>query len=184
MNDGRFSPKKFGVDLNVKMQIRKNPGPTTPGVAHEDQHDFVRPTDGFFALDDLNPTCRSTWWWPLCQIVCLHRAVPGNGLCKTDLPREFARYRSLLVGTDCQALPHGFPARDQALDTGRCQQDARLAHSCRIFSVSDCSGAQTLHRRHLRYRVGEHGIRTGFDDTSICACRSFHGRCFASPSRR
>ena len=39
-------------------------------------------------------------------------------------------------------------------------------------------------RRHFRYRVGEHGIRTGFDDTSICACRSFHGRCFASPSRR
>jgi hypothetical protein len=35
---------------------------------------------------------RSTWWRPLREAACLYRAIPGDGLCATDLPRESARH--------------------------------------------------------------------------------------------
>jgi hypothetical protein len=38
-----------------------------------------------------------------------------------------AQPRSLPVGADGQALPHGFATRDQTLDAGRCQRVAALA---------------------------------------------------------
>ena len=57
LNGGLVSARKFGVDLNVKMKIRKNSGATPPGVAHEHWQDAVRATDGFSAVDDLHSTC-------------------------------------------------------------------------------------------------------------------------------
>jgi hypothetical protein len=55
LNNGRFSAKKLGVDLNVKMKNRKNSGATTPGAAHEHRQDVVRPTDCAF--------CHGRWVW-------------------------------------------------------------------------------------------------------------------------
>ena len=139
---------KGGVDLNGKRRFWQSSG-ISPGDGHEPWQNAVCATDGFSALDDLHPHRRSTWWRPLREAARVYRAIPGDGLCATDLPRESARHRGLSVGAGRQALPHGLPARDQTLDARRCQRDAGLAHPCRICPVPDRAGAQALPRRPL-----------------------------------
>src|SRR5271163_4914301 len=58
----------------------------------------------------------------------LRRAIPRHGVCPTDLPGEFAGYRDVPVRSSVQAVSHGLARTDSALDAGRCQRSARLAH--------------------------------------------------------
>src|SRR5580704_2768285 len=51
----------------------------------------------------------------------LRRAIPGHGVCPTDLPGEFAGYRDVPVGSSVEAVSHGLARTDSALDAGRCQ---------------------------------------------------------------
>ena len=46
------------------------------------------------------------------RTLIVRRAIPGDGLCATDLSREPARHRSLSVGAGRQALPHGLSRTD------------------------------------------------------------------------
>ena len=183
MNNKGFLAIKSGVDLKCKMEFPAIFGGNLPGVSHEYRQDAVRPVDGFSALDHVHPHRRSTWWRPLREVARLYRAVPGDGLCTTDLSRESARYRSLSVGASGKALSHGLATGDQTIDAGRCQRDAGLAYPCRICAMPDRAGTQTLHRRQLRCRFGEHDLRAGLDDHRPVSV-GFPGRCFAPPSRR
>src|SRR5258706_86443 len=65
----------------------------------------------------------------------------------TDLPGESARYRDLPVGASVETLPHGLSRTSAAFDTGRCQRDARLAHSCRTRPAFDHPSPEVLRRR-------------------------------------
>ena len=92
LNGGRFNVKKSGVDLNVKMKIRKNSGVTTSGAAHEHRQDAVRPTDGFSAVDDLHPTCRSTWW-TLCKKA--HASFLSVSVVGTTLRKSWHKFKPI-----------------------------------------------------------------------------------------
>ena len=58
----------------------------------------------------------------------LRRALSGHGIRAVDLPGKSTRHRNLLVGADLETLFHGLPRSGAALDAGRCQRGARLAH--------------------------------------------------------
>jgi len=162
ITDTGFRAMRGGVDLNGDSRFWQSFG-VFPGGCHEHRQDAVRPTHGFPAMVDLRPVrC------PLRRRQGHSRAdmrgsVPDHGLRATDLPRESARYRSLPVGASHQALPHGVPARDQAVDAGRCQRNTGLAYPCRVRPAPDRAGAQALCGRQLRRRAGEHSVCAGLD---------------------
>ena len=60
------------------------------------------------------------------------------------LPGEPARHRNLLVGTGLETLFHGLPRSGAALDPGRCQRGARLAHLRGVSPATDHPGAAAV----------------------------------------
>ena len=142
MTDGGFQGINGGVDLNGDCQFGQSSG-YLPGGRHEHRQDAVRPAHGFPALDDLRPVRRALRWRQGRSHTDLCGAVPGHGLRPTDLPREPARHRSVFVGPGGEALPHGLSRADSALDAGRCQRVARLAHLGRSGGAAHPAGTQT-----------------------------------------
>ena len=96
-----------------------------------------------------------------CAHAVVRRAVPRHGLRAADLAREPARHRGEPVGQCGQALRDGLSLRGQALDAGRCQRIARLAHLGRSGRGADPARAQALRQRLARRRVGQHRVRAG-----------------------
>ncbi len=72
-------------------------------------------------------------------------AVSRDGVRAIDLSREPARYRSLSVGAGGKDVPHGVSRTDQALDTGRCQREPRLAHLYADFAQGLIRQARKLY---------------------------------------
>src|SRR6202035_2396517 len=121
-----------GVDLNeVGPPVLLFRG-DIPGEANVYGQDPVRPADGFSAVDDICADCRAVWWRPVRQVVALRRTLPGYGVCPTDLSGESQRHRSLPVGPSLEALSHGVPRTDSALDAVRRERSPRLAHLRRL----------------------------------------------------
>src|ERR1700740_3069750 len=135
-----------------------------PGEANEYGQDLVRPADGFSAVDDICTDCRAVWWRPLRQVVALCRTFPGYGVCPTDLSGRSQRHRSLPVGPSLEALSHGVPRTDSALDAVRCERSPRLAHLRRLRPGADPSGEKALRGRELRGGTLRNGLRARFDD--------------------
>src|SRR6266481_3969354 len=106
-----------GVDLNeARPPVLLFRG-DIPGEANVYGQDAVRPADGFSAVDDICADCRAVWRRPLRQVVALCRTFPGHGVCPTDLSGKSQRHRSLPVGPNLEALSHGVPRTDSALDS-------------------------------------------------------------------
>ena len=100
----------------------------------------------------------------------LHRAIPRHGVCTTDLPREFARYRNLFAGQSKQAVWHG------------------VSHTARRSTLADANEgrdwgiwadlAALLIRRarklygHERFGVDLDNIVYALDATTIDLCLS------------
>jgi hypothetical protein len=96
------------------------------------------------------------------------RAVPRHGLRAVDLARESSRHRSESVGQCEQALCDGLSIGSQALDAGRRERIARLAHLVRSGGRADPSRAQALRERVARCRVGQQRVRAGLQhDRSV-----------------
>ena len=91
----------------------------------------------------------------------LCRAIPSDGVRATDLPRKPARYRSLPVGASLETLPHGLSRAGPAIDAGRCQRDARLAHLRGVRPPADCPGEEALCQRELGLGAEQHGLCSG-----------------------
>src|SRR6516165_7937249 len=105
-----------GVDLNeLRLPVLLFRGHNSVEVNVYGQ-DPVRPADGFSAVDDICADCRTVWWRPLRQVVALRRTFSGDGVCPTDLSGKSQRHRSLPVGPSLEALSHGVPRPDSALD--------------------------------------------------------------------
>jgi len=134
--------KEGGVDLNGEGRFGQSPR-LCPGALHERRQDAVRPTDGLSAVDDLWSVRYALRGRQRDSYAELCRAVPGHGLCPVDLPGEPGRHRNLSVGPGRQALPHGVSRAGTALDPGRCQRIARLAHLGRLRATPDHPGATT-----------------------------------------
>ena len=60
-----------------------------------------------------------------------------------------------------EALPHGLSRTGAAIDAGRCQRDARLAHLRGVRPPADCPGEEALRRRQLGLGVDQHGLCSG-----------------------
>src|ERR1700674_4044532 len=148
-----------GVDLNTFGRYSE----LFRGVAREHRKNAVRPTDGFSALEHLHADCCALRRRHSGTNAVLHRAIPSDGVCATDLSREPARYRSMRVGSSLEALPHGLSRTGAAIDAGRCQRDARLAHLRRVRPWADCPGEKTLRRRKLGLGAEQHGLCSGLD---------------------
>src|SRR5450631_1958440 len=102
-----------GVDLNLIGRYSE----FFRGVAREHRQNAFRPTHGFSALEHLYADCCALRWRRSGANTVLCRAIPSDGVCATDLPREPARYRGLPVGSSLEALPLGFrePVRRSTL---------------------------------------------------------------------
>jgi IS5 family transposase len=183
LNGGRFSVKKFGVDLNVKMKIRKNSGATHP-------EPLMNTGKTLFAqLMDFLP------WTTFTRLVDQHggdRYAKSFACTEQFRVMAFAQltYRESLrdievcLSAQAAKLYHmGFRHEIKRSTLA----DANETRDWRIhaeFAQCLIAGAQTLHRRQLWYRVGEHGIRAGFDDHRLVPVALSVGACFAPPSRR
>src|ERR1700751_1332557 len=159
-----------GVDLNeVGPPVLLFRG-DIPGEANVYGQDPIRPVDGFSAVDDICADCRAVWWRPLRQVVALCRTFPGYGVCPADLSGKPQRHRSLPVGSSLEALSHGVPRTDSALDAVRRERSSRLAHYADF--------AQVLIRQARKlYAVGSLGVELtetayALDSTTIDLCLS------------
>src|SRR6202030_462772 len=103
-------------------------------------------------------------WRPLRQVVALRRTLPGYGVCPTDLSGESQRHRSVPVGPSLEALSHGFPRTDSALDAVRRERSPRLAHLRRLRPGADPSGQKALCCGELRDGTHRNGLCTRFDN--------------------
>jgi hypothetical protein len=56
-----------------------------PGVSDEHRQNAFRPTDGIPAREDLQPDCCPARWRQPGADAQLRRAIPGHGVCPTDL---------------------------------------------------------------------------------------------------
>ena len=115
-------------------------------------------------MDELRENRGSSWWRFGRAQSELYRAIPRHGFCAAELPRESARYRSLLAGQPGEAVQHGFPRASQTFDTGRRQRSTQLAHLGRLGYIADPACTQTVLQRQLRCRSDQYGLRTGCDD--------------------
>src|ERR1700674_4582022 len=93
------------------------------GVAREHRQDAFRATHGFYAVEHLYADRYALRRRRSGANAVLCRAIPGDGVRATDLPRKPARYRSLPVGASLETLPHGLSRAGPAIDAGRCQRD-------------------------------------------------------------
>src|ERR1700680_3304107 len=134
-----------GVDLNLIGRYSE----FFRGVAREHRQNAFPSTHGFSAVEHLYADCRALRWRRSGANVVLCRAISSDGVRTTDLPGEPARYRSLPVGPSLEALLHGLSRAGPAIDSGRCQRDARLAHLRGVRSPADCGGEEALCQRKL-----------------------------------
>ena len=62
------------------------------GSAHECRKDDFLATDGLPAMEHVRPACRASSRRPRRANISLHRAIPGHGLCPTDVSGKPARH--------------------------------------------------------------------------------------------
>jgi hypothetical protein len=153
------------------------------GATREHRQNAFRSTHGFSAVEHLRADCCALRRRCSGPNAALRRAISRDGVCATDLSREPARYRGLPVGSSLEALPHGVSRTGAAIDAGRCQRVARLAHLRAVRPSVDRPGAKALCRRQLGFGVDQHGL-LWTRPPSTCACRCFHGPISAPPKRR
>src|SRR6266568_139072 len=75
--------------------------------------------------------------------------IPDHGFCPINLPREFARHRSVSASPRSQALSLWLSWSRQAFYVGRCQRDSRLENLCRFRPESDSDRAALVRRHRL-----------------------------------
>src|ERR1700739_4277079 len=151
---------KRGVrDLNSEHSLEIFQG--GPGERWQDP---FRSVDGVSALEDFRPDRCAGWWRRSGAYAELRRAIPGYGICPTDLPGEFAGYRDVPVRSGVEALPHGLARTDSALDAGRCQRIARLAHLRGSGPAVDRAGEEAVRHGGSWSGPNQFGLRLGFDN--------------------
>src|SRR5713226_7850204 len=88
--------------------------------------------------------------------ISLHGVRPAN------VPRKFARHRSLSASQPNQALSHGHPGSSLAQHTGQRQLGPGLAHLRRLRSLADQPSTGALSRRRIQSGVAADCLRARF----------------------
>lgn len=137
-----------GVDLNcVRRKLRRFLELISPRNARKRGQDPVRSDHGVRALDQLCAHRTALFGQLGCTHFVVCRAVSLDGLRATDLARMPTRHRGEPVGESNQAVRDKFSLDGQAINAGRCQRVARLAHLGRFGGRADSPCA---HRRITR----------------------------------
>src|ERR1700689_3028489 len=110
------------------------------GPAHERRKDAVLTTDGLPALEHVCADRHALSRRSLGADLSMYRAIPGNGIRPTDLPRELARYRGVPVGSAREALAYGLSRTGQAFDARGCEPGPRLANLRGVRAAADRTG--------------------------------------------
>src|SRR5712671_6796835 len=151
---------KRGVhDLNSEHSLE-----ILQGGSCEHRQDPFRSIDGVSAVEDIRPHRCAVWRRRPGADAELWRAIPGHGICPTDLPGEFAGYRDVPFHSGVEALPHGLARTDSALDAGRCQRIARLAHLRGSGPAVDRPGEEAVRHGGSWSGPDQYGLRLGFDN--------------------
>src|SRR3972149_8000032 len=132
--------------------------PFKQGAHHEyRQNDFFS-THGLHAMVRISKMCRTIFGQLQKQNVFLPRSIPLHGLCSINIPRKFARYRSLFTIHEQQTLSHGYSRQSQSNDSGQSQRESRLAYLCRFCANlnSFCQGL--VFKRRLWFRSQRNGL--------------------------
>src|ERR1700733_5586377 len=98
---------KRGVhDLNAELpnSVACKPLPAAP--TDEPRQDPVRTSDGLPAVEDFPPHRSPAPCGPPDANAVVRRTVSRDGVCTADLPREFARHRSMSECAGEQALSY------------------------------------------------------------------------------
>src|SRR5438552_3626257 len=91
--------------------------------------------------------------------------ISNHGFCPINLPREFARHRSVSASPRPQALSLRLQWSHQTFHAGRRQRNARLENLCRLRPESDSDRAALVRRN----RPG-----SGTRINRLCARRDYH----------
>src|SRR6202011_5214350 len=151
---------KRGVrDLNSEHSLE-----IFQGGSREHRQDAFCSIDGVSAVEDIRPDRCAVWRRRPGADAELWRAIPGHGVCPTDLPGEFAGYRDVPFRSGVEALPHGLARTDSALDAGRCQRIARLAHLRGSGPAVDRPGEEAVRHGGSWSGPDQYGLRLGFDN--------------------
>src|ERR1700719_595139 len=151
---------KRGVrDLNSEHSLE-----IFQGGSREHRQDPFCSIDGVSAVEDIRPDRCAVWRRRPGADAELWRAIPGQGVCPTDLPGEFAGYRDVPFRSGVEALPHGLARTASALDAGRCQRSARLAHLRGSGAAVDRPGEEAVRHGGSWSGPDQYGLRLGFDN--------------------
>jgi len=119
----------------------------------------------FSAVEDIRPDRCAVWRRRPGADAELWRAIPGHGVCPTDLPGEFAGYRDVPFRSGVEALPHGL-ARNRfgARRWADANEARRLAHLRGSGPAVDRPGEEAVRHGGSWSGPDQYGLRLGFDN--------------------
>src|SRR6266545_256686 len=152
-------------DLNSKAVKPMLPQPMRKEMADEWLQIDLLTTNGLSLLDSVSGMRRPLQGRLQTQELLLLGPVSLHGFRPANLPRKFARHRSLSARQPNQALPHGHSWSRLAQHPGQRQLGTRLAHLRRLRALADPSSTSALSRRR---------VQSGVAANCLCARRDHY----------
>ena len=107
------------------------------------------------------PQMRQTISWRLQSTkILLHGPISLYGICSINLPREFARYRSMPARQPAQTLSYGHSIQHLTKHIGRRQRKSRLANLRRLRSNPYIHCQRTLCQGRFRHQSASRSVRS------------------------
>src|SRR5579859_1545404 len=156
--------KRGEIDLNLHWPGKRVFPFFGEDFAHEFGKNHFRAVDGFCSRARVSPLRRALSRQSQGHEFFLLGPVFVHGLCTTDVPQKFARYRNLFAHAGRKTVSPGHPRPRLAQHAGGCQRDARLAHLRRPGTCAHRSSTCAVCRRTFRRGVGGNRLRAGLHD--------------------
>src|SRR6184192_243768 len=128
LNDFNSHPRLSGLTLSRFTSKEETREPRTNRICSTHQLSFAQRIQSL-RRSLRRPQARAT--------VLMLGPISDHGFCPINLPREFARHRSVSASPRPQALSLWLSWSHQAFYVGRCQRDSRLENLCRLRPESD-----------------------------------------------
>src|SRR5438552_1112278 len=136
LNDFNSHPRLLGLTLSRFTSTEETREPRTNRVCSTHQ---------LSSIQRIQSLCGPLRRQQARATVLMLGPIPDHGVCPINLPREFARHRSVSAGPRSQALSLWLSWSRQAFYVGRCQRDSRLENLRRFRApLSIASGPNFL----------------------------------------
>ena len=130
-------------------------------TAHEQRTNSVFANSRFYSKTPIQNLCQSLRRQSSHQIILLLRSILDNGLCSTDVSRQFTRCRNLLACLARQTVSLWLSRANFPKHVSRCQRKKRLANLSRFCTDTDQKSKASLRRRRLWRHPGKYGLCLG-----------------------